>query len=72
MCRILKKLLVKSVTNVFLQNCPVDAIIVKQTSGSINGPQLVMKLKGGEVYNKPERLFFVKTVAKYLMSGCEV
>jgi len=48
----------------------VDSLISQNIKGIVNGEQSVHRLKTGHVYSRQERIFFVKTVAKYLMNHC--
>jgi hypothetical protein len=53
-----------------MQLYPVDDILRKHNKGVIKGPPLVDKLLSGQIYNRDERIFLVKVLAKYLMAKC--
>lgn len=50
----------------------MEEILLKHDSGMVKGPDVVSKLKAGEMYRREERIFMVKVLAKYLMEKCAV
>ena len=52
-------------------NFHVNLILRKHTKDTVNGAELVNRLSSGIMYTQPERIFLVKTLAKYLMISCQ-
>jgi len=51
-----------------MTNIKVDEVLCRFNKGA----QIVERLKAGEFYSAGERCFLVKTLAKYLMSNCQM
>lgn len=50
-----------------IQLYPIDEILQRYNKGTICGPALIEKLSAGMLMTRPERIFFVKVLGKYLM-----
>jgi hypothetical protein len=56
----------------FVLQYPVEEVLLRHDKGVVKGPDVVAKLKDGQMFSREERIFMIKVLAKYLMEKSTV